>query len=256
MRPLASPGAALPLRVALLLFALLAASPLAAQQTGAVELLVRESGSGRPLPDAAARLVSTGQFALTDPTGHALILEVPAGRHTVELRHPGHALQTVEVEVDAREVTQLQVALQVQPIELEGVEVTAEARVARLERSGFYHRQKVYWGNFLGPGDLVTARRQGTPLSNLLRGRSGLSILPTGSGGYTVVSSRSVATQPCQTAIYVDGVRQYRVDNLDRLISMVDIEAIEIYAGRFSTPIEFQGGGYCGAVVIWTPGGR
>ena len=231
-------------------------APAGAQGTARLELLVRETGTGRPIGAATVRIVETGQFAVTDATGYALLMQVPAGRQTVEVRHPGHAPLSATVEFVGAMASQLQVAMQVQPIELQGIAVTVEAQEAGLRRAGFYHRQKAYWGSFLGPEELTDARRRGTQLSDLMRGRTGVAVERSPRGGYILASSRSRGAGGCRMAIFVDGIRQHGVEDIDRLIAMMDVAAIEAYASRFSTPMEFQAGGYCGAVVIWTPRNR
>ena len=142
--------------------------PTAAAQVTALEIVVRDSVSDQPVADAQV-VLTTGQSASTDATGHALLLEVHTGRHRVIVRRVGYI-----------------------------------ARAADL----------------------------------------------TFTEGMT---TQGLGSRPCEPPIFLDGVR-YRSHGLgiDRLLSTRDVEAVEVYAGYASTPLQFQTLERCGAVVIWT----
>ena len=262
MRCAATPSLGFALPLYLLLSCLTA--PVAAQSATALELLVREAGTGAPLRDATVWVSSAGRFTLTDATGHALILDLSEGEQVVEIRHPGHATRQLNVMLEQGLMTQLQVVLEVQPIELEGVEVTGVSRVPRLVRSGFYYRMKTNgFGTFLEPEDIERAKRGTGRLSDLLRGTRGLTI-EYEDGAPVLYGSRgpdSIQMGRCKPDVFLDGVlvqtsaseRILRpLENIDYLISLQDISAIEVYPSGITTPPEFGMGRACAAVAIWT----
>ncbi len=80
-------------------------------------------------------------------------------------------------------------------------------------------------------------------------------------GGSPSLSTR--AEWGCVNAnIYVDGMRVVRDnqafrESIDNFVSPSEIAAMEVYRGPSEVPAEFGGSvGGCGAIVIWTRGGR
>lgn len=234
------------------LLVLLSGSP-AGAQSAALEVLVRDESTGNALPGVMVVVVD-GPIARTDGSGHAILLDIEPGVHRVEIAHPGYERESRELGFTAAMTLQYAVGLRLVVVEVAGVEVRGEGRVPRLDRSGFYDRQKLYPGAFILLEEIASARERGTPLSNVLRGRRGLSVQSNPNGrGFTAVASRTagLSDRPCPLAIFVDGVRRYREPDLDRVIPMMDIEAIEVHTG-VQTPLHYEGG--CGAIVIWTRG--
>lgn len=147
----------------------------------------------------------------------------------------------------------LEIELPVDPVELEGLDVTVRPYESRLDRVGLTDRasQGGGRGRFLLEEDLerfVPAASGNT--ANLLRRVPGIWV----SGGEVAFASAS-----CAPTIWVDGL-QVAGQGSTRSFSQVapppeDIEGIEVYR-PFTMPAQFGGfGARCGAVVIWTKGG-
>jgi hypothetical protein len=87
-----------------------------------------------------------------------------------------------------------------------------------------------------------------------LRTIPGLRVVPTGSGGYTVESSRGAGAGGCIT-YWVDGApfREMSPGDLDNAFPASQIAAIETYQPTM-VPAQFTAPGMssCTAVVIWT----
>lgn len=255
----------------------------AAQATGMLEMLVVSGDTRVPLAGVRVQLTPSALGGLTDPTGHLLLRGVPVGRQRVSISRIGYRTENLEVLIGAGETMRLQVPLAVDAVALEGVEITARSEppaVPRLNRAGYYDRKRLNPGTFFGPEEMEHRRVLGGRLSDLLRGATGLYLEPMLGGGYAAFSTRGrgVTVAPCPLAVFVDGMRQMpdrnppasaseainrmnpdlaQVDtdrlptNVDRLLALMDIEAIEVYSGR-ATPLQFQVPPVCGAIVIWT----
>jgi hypothetical protein len=133
---------------------------------------------------------------------------------------------------------------------LEPVVVTAQAEA--LERVGFEDRQKRGMGKFLGPDDI--ARMQPQLVTSALRTLPGLRVVPTGTGGYTVESTRGVGIGGCVT-YWVDGApfRELTPGDVDNAFPASQLAAIESYQPGMAPP-QFTSPGQsgCAAIVIWT----
>jgi TonB-linked SusC/RagA family outer membrane protein len=130
-----------------LLAALLAAgvpAGIAAQQTGQIAGRVRHADSAEPLPSVQVYVQGTNRGALSTAEGNFIILQVPAGTHTLIAERIGFVAVRQEVTVTAGgntvvELTLAPTRLQLQEIVVTGlVDPTAGVRspiaVARLDR--------------------------------------------------------------------------------------------------------------------------
>src|SRR5690606_16766328 len=72
------------------LLALWSAGPVDAQQTGSVQGIVLDAATNRPLPGAAVVVEGTNLSQVTNDQGRYLILNVPAGQHTMRLQLLGY----------------------------------------------------------------------------------------------------------------------------------------------------------------------
>lgn len=167
-------------------------------------------------------------------------------------------------------LTQVQVVLAPRPVQLEGVEVVGERGDPRLERSGFYYRKHTNaFGTFIDEREIEQRRRTTNRLSDLLQGVPGITI-DNANGSPTLYSTRgadSIEMGRCKPAVYIDGFRVASeapgggggalasLNNIDLLIPVQDIAAIEVYASGVTTPPEFGMGKACAAVAIWTKSG-
>lgn len=231
----------------------------AGAQSGSV-LHGRVAGAdpGRPLRDAEVRFDSLKLRARTDSTGSFQLVGIPAGRHAVEVRHPGYALLDTVLTFTGRDTLTTSFLLD---DAADTVDATA-VKMAQFER-----RRERGLGWFITRDDIDDGYDR--ELSEVLRRRiPGIALNRNRSNGVAVASARGFGSMTQQSAgdgfppacyvqVYVDGVRifgagegQNPVDINDWRPS--DIEGIEFYPGMQQTPAEFSGrGASCGTLALW-----
>ncbi len=120
----ASPILTRPLRIAVLLLALLPAA--AAAQSG---LLVKVTGHGQAVSGATVSVSLSGQVlwsVLSDSAGRARVAGIAAGTYEVHVDAAGYKPGEARVRVEAGEVKVLPIELQLAPIQLESIGVVAD----------------------------------------------------------------------------------------------------------------------------------
>ena len=240
-----------------------------AQDTGQLTGRVTAAGSNRPLERVLIVIQGLRLEGMTQADGRFLILNVPAGAHTVRAELIGFASLAKPVTVTAGASTTVNFELTETAISLEEIVVTGTAAEVRAREVG----------NSL---DAVTARDiENMPVRNaeqMLSGRvPNMSVLQgsgqPGAGGTVRIRGQTTASQSPEPLIYVDGIRMYNlpvslggaarsaVTPLQDIASE-DIERIEVIKGASATTLygtEASGGviqiftkrGMSGA-PIWT----
>jgi len=115
--------------VALSLYLVPAASPLVAQ-TGTIAGIVRSGASNQPLSNVQISVEGTGLGALSNNEGGILILQVPAGEHTVVAQLIGYSPVRQTVTVRAGQTTAIDIRLFTSAVQLEALVVTGIAVAA------------------------------------------------------------------------------------------------------------------------------
>lgn len=181
-------------------------------------------------------------------------LEAPrAGVYVVRGRAPfHHPLVDGPVELVEGEIVEVQFRLTASPVVLDGIEVEVEARSARLERAGFFERQRQGLGHFITEEDID--RRNPHYVSDLLRHLPRVEVrdaLPPGVAFRARPSFRSSAY--CSPRVYIDGFPEHHVDSPVNAVPPHDVAAIEVYPSQIAVPAQFAGGlTGCGVILIWT----
>ncbi len=121
-------GRGLPLVTAVVLACLLAVSPAASQQTGTIVGVVTDVATGQPLESANIRLDDAPGGVLTNEAGSYLMVNVPAGPHTLTFQILGYEDLSVEVEVVAGETLVRNAELTQGALELQELVVTGLSR--------------------------------------------------------------------------------------------------------------------------------
>ncbi|MGH7477278.1 MAG: TonB-dependent receptor [Longimicrobiales bacterium] len=118
-----SPGPALiPMIAVLLLLPVQAAA-----QTGSLRgAVLTESGS--PVAGATVQIVGSGRMTVTDSRGQFLLLNVPAGTHTLRVETLGYSTAEAQVTVSAGEATTHNLRVREAAIALERIAVTVGSR--------------------------------------------------------------------------------------------------------------------------------
>jgi hypothetical protein len=110
-----------------------------------------------------------------------------------------------------------------------------------------------------GIGTFVTReeieRRQTNRLSDVLRGRRGLVLVRTPSGGYGVRFGLASGRQRrCLPDLWIDGQRARGLEIDD--IPASTVEGIELYSSIATVPFQFSTSGAgterCGTIVVWS----
>ncbi len=190
--------AALGLALALLLVA----TP-AAAQTGTVQGTIVAAGSGLGISGAQVSIVGTDIGTATGRDGSFVLLNVPAGQHTVRAVAIGFKVGTLQLAVQGGQVTQADLRLTRSVLELDAVVVTGTAGQARVREVG----------NTIGQIDLqATVKDPPQNVDQLLQARvPGLQVMQSngnaGAGASIRLRGPVSTSQSNQPIIYIDGVR-------------------------------------------------
>ena len=209
---------------------------------------------GHPIDNADVSIVSMNALARTDSAGRFQLRSLDPVRVTVTIRRLGFDPESFEFTLHAMTDDSVAVTMQqnVQLLDAMKSNSTLSHRFAALE--DFYKRRsRGTGGSFLTRAEIE--RRNTTVLSEVLRDVPGVRIL-RGAGvqqGGVRFASSSTRSQVCKPNVWIDGqlARDMEVDE----IPANDVEAMELYPGPSTTPMQFsqQATSYaCGAVVIWT----
>jgi hypothetical protein len=246
-----------------LLLTALSAQTVPAQVTstpGSVTGQVRSVETSAPLSGALVVLLASGRTAVTDAAGRFHLRDVPAGEHRLEARFLGHHALPMSVEVRAGEEVRLDLRLELDPVELEGVAVEGRQRSGPpAELRGFYERKARGIGHYITRDQIE--RQQPSRVTDVLRRVPGVRISPvTSSYGIEDVvqmgRSQGSRGRPCPVSYYLNGTPfELTSVGLNTEIRPVDVEAIEVYTGASQLPAEFNSmvrRSACGVIVIWT----
>lgn len=252
-------------RIAALALAIgtLFASPLAAQQAGAISGRVTDRGTGTPVPDANVVIVGTTRGSRTDAQGQYRIANVPAGSYTVRVTRIGYGAESQSVTVGAGEVTaNFQIAAAAVTIEQVIVTATGQSQQKRETGNSVATLQPA-------PAQLTTSANVADVLTGAAPG-----VYVAGSGGTAGsagririrgASSISLSNEPL---IIVDGARVSNEiqgtgsigvggQGTSRLndINPEDIESIEVIKGPAAAAL-YGTAGANGVIQIRTKRGR
>lgn len=213
---------------------------------------VVEHGSSRGISDAELRITGSNVRAVSGADGSFRLPDVPAGRYLLETSHLGFGTRTDTVAVEFGSIMVYTIGLSPAAIPHRPIEVAV--RSLNLERRGFYQRQARGYGSFLTQHDW-SARDVGMP-SELLRTVPGVRISPRRGGFGNILFDRS----SCPFRYVIDGVHVGDSFLIDELRSDW-IEAVEIYRGIATVPMEFRAPptsarANCGVIVVWLRAGR
>jgi hypothetical protein len=230
---------------------------------------IRDADGGGGLEGAAVSLSPLGLVKVTDSHGRFSFQDVPPGEYNLTVELLGYATRDELVRVEGGKILTLDLTLAVEPIELDPIEVSVEARNLDLEISGFYQRREATSGYFITREKI----EERAPLytTDLFRGMAGVKVIGAlGMGTQKAVlltGSRdlSFGGGRCWPAVWMDGQMVHQGSAspvpqgpafLDQLIHPDDIAGIEIYNSAASMPIQYNLHGGCGVIVLWTRYGR
>jgi hypothetical protein len=253
--------------VVLMAAILLAAAGNASAQDGVLAGRVIDDSSGTAIGGAQVQLLAADERVLRTVTasGEGDFSFPIRRRGEYRLRATGSGFREVitpKLQMNLRDSVGVEVRLRQGTVLMAPLVVVARPARQHLAPGldNYRHRQRSSVGGRFITRDQVLAR-QPTRLTDVLP-QSGVVV-----SGTTVYFPRS----RCSPMIYMDGVQMTRPQpagmysrvrtpqlgqspyEVINLVSPGDVEGIEVYPGRASTPAEFGGpGAECGVIAIWT----
>jgi len=202
---------------------------------------VTDRTTGRPLESALVSIPSLGMSRLTDRRGWFDLGEVPSGAYLLAIESLGYETLEDSIHVPGGQALEVRIPLATEPIELEGITVTAHSRF--LESAGFFRRQgRGYNGRQwtleeIAEQDPIFVEDLATQVLGVRRGR-------TRAGEKAIFGRRQ-----CRLKLYVDDVLMDGFD-LDHLEPR-NIQALEVWHGNDAEmPVEY-GWKHCGVILVW-----
>lgn len=238
---------------------------------GEIRGTLREVRSGRPMTDGAVELwTPEGELVaqtVADDRGFFRLPVRVAGTYEVRSwRIDADTVSDGPLTLSESEAYELDFLLEIDPIEVAGVEVSVEQRRQRLEEIGFYQRARISTGTFMTPEEI----RSGLSISviDVLERMPEVQVQHrVGPGQPGVMLRTGVAMENrmkvgnsqarCLPVIHLDGVPVQHGGNAPpfdlRSIPVEAIAGIEVYERPSQVPAQFTGiSAACGVIVIWT----
>lgn len=214
--------------------------------------VVTDQVSGEPIPEVVVNVPTVGRAATTAADGRFVLPDLVPGRQELVFSHLGYQRRAETIEVQAGHATNVQVALTVDAIELDPIEVTVDRRDRNLERAGFYQRQEEGWGHFVDRDDMENWNP--IDLTDALIRFPGVSIVPDAQRPMSRHLRFRRSRGACEPRVYLDGVLLTGLEGffLDDVINPVSVAGVEMYRGVAGIPAQYSGRGTsCGVVLIW-----
>lgn len=229
---------------------------------GDVAGTVVSRSTAEPISGAEVEVLGAGMTGVTVGDGSFRLEGLEAGEHRVRVSYLGFETEVLRIRVRPGFVTELDVELGLEPIDLPALEVEATQRHRRGKLAGFYERR-----NRRGNGEFLTReeieKAPGDDLRHVFRRVTGLEVQRC-AGRYPPPGCYVLSGRGCSSisdvTYYVDGARlpvtvsgtgPGVTGGLGQLSSS-DVEAIEVYTGPGGVPSRFGGvAGGC-VVAIWT----
>jgi hypothetical protein len=249
---------------ALRVLAVLASASIARAQTAVLTGTVLRDSAGHQLAAAEVLLPDLNRRILANWAGEFKIVQLPAGRHAIVIRHVGFAplIDTIEVAEGAK--VDREFVLAEQPTQLDPVSVKApEKKYISPALQDFEERRKGGAGHFIDEAEM--RKNNERRLIDVIVGHMpGISTYFVKSGGSIMKeflsSGRKAKNGQCPVTVYVDGVRIYdsakdipdQMPDLSRYNTR-DYAAVEYYAGGAAVPIRYNAtSSGCGVLLLWT----
>lgn len=228
--------------------------------------VVREDSTARPLEGIEVLVTGTPHRATTNASGRYLLEGLPAGLYQVIFRGVGHLPERIDVRLVDGETTRANAMLVRSEVVLDPIEVTGEI-LTGLAGRGFEERRRMGVGRFYDSEEL--RRMEHLTVGDVLRRKGGVEIKSDGRVMVAMnpASRNQMGQLNCYMSVFLDGHLHWRGGNqftpdelrdrpppdLATLLSVHQVEAIEVYRSSAQLPVQFGGtSGQCGAVVIWT----
>lgn len=254
-------------RASVVVMALLSVMIVSHVEAQVIRGTIRDAGTNEPVVLAYVGLLAPGRelvvAALADNSG-GFSLQAPAGDYFIYVSRMGY--QTVLdglFEIGEDGVFDLQIGLKPAVIDVEGLVVEAESRVSNLERVGLLDRAAIGLGTFILADEIQ--RRAVDKLADAFRMIPGIDVLDARPlAGPDAMQNPEIRVRrgggDCSPTLYVDGAivaigsrsPNARPVRPDDFVTPFAVEAVEIYTRTSQVPVQYEGNGQCGVVLIWT----
>lgn len=212
---------------------------------------ILDAETGRPVAEARIVVRNATDSVLseirTDASGLFRMLGLPEGPLDLYVEALGYATSASR-EIDHRgQALFLEIDLAPDPLDSDGITVSAEYRDPYLASRGFYERERRGHGYFLTPNRISMIRP-----SDMFRRIASIRV----SHGEPVFLRGAPSVRRCRPAVYQDGTlvrsEQSRTPFDGAVAPPAWIEAVEVYPGPASAPVEWRGSASCGLILVWT----
>ncbi|MGH7663571.1 MAG: TonB family protein [Gemmatimonadaceae bacterium] len=240
-----------PISVAAVLLLSLAGGRTSAAQdfpaAGTVTGFVRDE-SGAAIVSAQVRIAGTALANSSDERGAFRITSVPAGSQTLNVRRLGFQPAERAIIVEPGVAATVQFVLAHAMTVLDPVRVEGRRQREAGFMAGFYSRRRAGIGKFITREDIERIRPSVT--TDLLR------MMPAARISYGDFGRRTVTfrNSRCTPTVWMDGSPAGAAYFDPDLLDPRSIEAIEVYPGAASVPMEFRtypNYGTCGVILVW-----
>lgn len=211
-----------------------------------------KDSAGVAVAGADVQIEAQDVYTRTDSSGRFRLPSLDPGAVTVRIRRLGYDPHTFDVVLHASGVDSVSVTMQQNATLLDAIRTDASVRRRYSAIEEFYQRRSQGNGGYFMTREEL-ARHHTSRLSEALREVPGVRFARSGSarGGLRFNSANSKRFD-CPPQYWVDG-RRLRSAEIDDF-PVTDIEAMELYSGPATTPVQFAMGtvNTCGTVAIWT----
>ena len=226
----------------------------AAQNPPSIVGALTDLATGDPVPSATV-ILNRVAVTTTDANGAFWFRGVQTGTHLIEIRRLGYAPKARQLYVPPDSSLIVSVPLRPLATRLDDVMVTGTTSTRR-DLSTFRDRRRLGRGHFVTRAEFE--ERKPFLFTDVVRRFPGVRAINGPFGHKDVVFSNGCSTP----RIVIDGlvldvgaIPGLKGPGLviDNLVSLVHVEAIEVYTRDAEVPAEyFTPGAGCGAIVIWT----
>ncbi|MEO8449218.1 MAG: carboxypeptidase regulatory-like domain-containing protein [Gemmatimonadota bacterium] len=210
---------------------------------------------GSPLPDAQVILLGLPASTRSDPSGAFTLDSLPAGSHSLEIRAIGFGRSRRLVDLRPDRPVEVAMTLQKMAAVLPEINVVGKNMAAGMTE--FDQRKTNGMGHYIDRAAIE--RRNPIRTEDLFRTVPGLSLVPSGSFDYTIVSTRGAGINgQCSPDFFLDGARITVDPSIGGglPVNPQELYGIEVYNGSGTAPPQYSSGSSCGVVLMWTRRGE
>lgn len=210
--------------------------------------------TGRDLPSVRLAFVAEGvsadtsearpRIAESDSVGRFVVDSLRPGSYRLEAEALGYSDVDLPLTLSERGVVELRIEMSPDALDLEPI-VVSVARPAWLVEAGFYERRRSAMGYTLTRAEIEARNPQRT--SDLFYSIPGADVIAD-RDGYS--EAMVLLRGRCVPQIVLDGAPFSAPIPIDQVISIEEIEAVEVYHGS-SGPVRYSTSS-CGTIMLWS----